>query len=157
VIGFECLALIFYRLLLFGYPPEFRAEFGVEMQIIFRMAIEEGQQSDKTPITLLLWWELRDWPTAVLREHLRVRRHKMSTNGFVDVKPLSLKELLAALVIFLLPLMFVIVSISVFPEWYGSRNMVYGTTKYNHKNHITLAPIIDSTLLEVLLYRVKKS
>jgi len=119
VIDFEHLALIFYRLLLFGYPSKFRTEFGVEMQMVFRIAIEEGQQSDKKPITLLLWRELRDWPTAVIREHLRARRHKMSTNGFVDAKQLSLNELLAAFVIFLIPLLFVIVSISVFPDWFS--------------------------------------
>ena len=107
----------FYRLLLAFYPAEFRAEFGAEMEDVFTIALTHVQQSDDERFWQLVWREIRDWPGTVLQAHLRVRRRKMASNGFVEEKPLQRRELLAALLIFLLPLVGPLVSGGNRPEW----------------------------------------
>lgn len=105
MIGFEYLALIFYRLLLACYPKEFRGEFEDEMLMVFAMAMEEDQPSGKARIGGLIWRELRDWPRAVVQEHLRERMNKMGSQVDLEgTKPLSGIDWLAASVIFILPL-----------------------------------------------------
>jgi hypothetical protein len=90
-----------YRWLLRLYPSGFRAEFGEEMQAVFTAALEE--QGGEHPWQLF-WREMRHWPASVVKAHLRARRKKMSSNEFNNEKPLPRWELLAAMVIFLLPL-----------------------------------------------------
>jgi len=108
----------FYRLLLAFYPAEFRAEFGVEMEEVFTTAVTMERQPDGDPSWLFMWREIRDWPGAVLREHLHERRRKMTTNQDMDQPPLPFKEFLAALLIFLVPLFGVLTStIGSRPEW----------------------------------------
>ena len=101
-----------YRVLLAFYPSGFRAEFGQEMQDVFATALTEVQP------WRLFWREIRDWPGSVLQEHLRTRRRKMSANGFIEEKPLPHSELLAAMIIFLLPLIsiFALTGINL-PQW----------------------------------------
>jgi hypothetical protein len=94
-----------YRALLALYPPEFRAEFGEEMQDVFTAALTEARHRGGERPWRLFWREIRGWPGSVLWEHLRARRRKMTSNGFVEEKPLPRIELLAALIIFLLPLL----------------------------------------------------
>ncbi len=104
-----------YRFLLAFYPSGFRAEFGEEMQDVFTTALTEVQYPQPWR---LFWREIRDWPGSVLQEHLRVRRRKMPSNGFIEEKPLPRSELLAAMIIFLLPLLsiFAITGINL-PQW----------------------------------------
>jgi hypothetical protein len=100
-----------YRLLLRFYPSAFREQFGEEMQIVFASALEE--KDGEHPLRLF-WRELRHWPGLVLKAHLRGRRRHTASNE----KPLPRRELLAAMIIFLLPLFsqFGITGISL-PEW----------------------------------------
>jgi hypothetical protein len=90
-----------YRWLLVLYPSGFRAEFGEEMQAVFTAALEEPGGEHPWQ---LFWREMRHWPGSVLNAHLRGRRRHMASNGINGEKPLSRRELLAALIIFLLPL-----------------------------------------------------
>lgn len=90
-----------YQRLLKLYPARFLAEFGQEMQAVFTSALEE--RGGEHPLRLL-WRELRHWPGSVLKAHLRARRRNMTSNGFNGEKPLPRQELLAAMIIFLLPL-----------------------------------------------------
>jgi hypothetical protein len=107
----------FYRLLLAFYPAEFRAEFGAEMEDVFTIALTHVQQSDGERSWRLIWREIRDWPGTVLQAHLRVRKRKMASDGFVEEKPLPRRELLAALLIFLLPFAGPLGSVGDWPEW----------------------------------------
>lgn len=93
-----------HSVLLAFYPSAFRADFGDEMQDVFAMALIEVQRPGGKRLWRLFWREIRDWPGSVLQEHLRERRRGMASNGFAEEKPLPLIELLAALIIFLLPL-----------------------------------------------------
>jgi hypothetical protein len=95
----------FYHALLTLYPSEFRAEFGDEMQNVFATALTEAQRRGRELPWRLFWLEIRGWPGSVLREHLRARRREMASNGFVEEKPMPRIELLVALIIFLLPLL----------------------------------------------------
>jgi hypothetical protein len=92
------LATKLYRLLLTCYPAVFRAEFGDEMQDNFQSALIETQHRGGELVWQLFWRELRDWPGAVLQEHLRARRNKIT-----KFAPLKTGEVLAALTIFLIP------------------------------------------------------
>lgn len=94
-----------YRVLLAFYPSGFRAEFDEEMQDVFATALTEAQRRGGERPWRLFWCEIRGWPGSVLREHLRARRREMASNGLVKEKPLLRIELLAALIIFLLPLL----------------------------------------------------
>ena len=58
-----------YALLLFGYPPRFRAEFGEEMKEVFAEAVGEGAERGGTALAGLVLRELRDWLRMVLAEH----------------------------------------------------------------------------------------
>jgi hypothetical protein len=94
-----------HRILLAFYPSGFRTEFGEEMQDVFAAALTEARHPGGEQAWRLFWREIRGWPGSVLREHLRGRRGEMVSNGFVKEKPLPRIELLAALIIFLLPLL----------------------------------------------------
>ena len=104
-----------YRVLLGLYPSAFRAEFGAEMQAVFTSALEA--QGGEHPLRLF-WRELRHWPGAVLQAHLHGWRKHMASNGFKEHKSLPRLELLAAMLIFLLPIfsLFGITGISL-PGW----------------------------------------
>lgn len=108
----------FFRLLIACYPKEFRTEFGTEMQAVFAASIAEAQHSGKDHFWKLIWREIRCWPGSALREHLQARRKNMASNyDLMDEKPLPVYELLAALVLFLIPLFGVMLTGSIFPHW----------------------------------------
>ena len=90
-----------YRLMLAGYPAEFRSEFGEEMQTVFSTTMIEAQRSDIDKLWKLTWRELRAWPGSVLQAYLQARRNKMTVQD--QFTPLRPSELLAALTIFLIP------------------------------------------------------
>ncbi len=94
-----------YRVLLACYPPAFRAEFGGEMQEVFVTALREAHHAGEKRLWRLCWREIRDWPGSALGEHLRERRRKMPSVGFLEEKPLSRSELLVAMALFALPLL----------------------------------------------------
>ena len=94
-----------YRVLLAFYPSEFRAEFGEEMQDVFATALTQVQPPGGEQPWRLFWREIRDWPGSVLQEHLRARRKEMASDRFMEEKPLPRIELLAAMIVFLLPLL----------------------------------------------------
>ena len=105
-----------YRMMIALYPAGFRAEFGEEMQAVFMSALEE--QGGEGPLWLF-WREMRHWPGSALKAHLRARsRSIMTPNGFQNEKPLPPRELLAAMIIFLLPLfsLFLVTEIDL-PGW----------------------------------------
>ena len=108
-----------FRVSLAFYPARFRAEFGEEMQEVFASVLIEDQDRGGGQAWQLLWIEIRDWPGSVLEEHLRERRRKMFSNGKPDAKPLSRGELLAAMGIFVLPLISIVAGAarSNLPEW----------------------------------------
>jgi hypothetical protein len=91
------------------------------MQDVFATALTEVQHPGR-----LFCREVRDWPGSVLQEHLRARKRKMPSNGSIDERPLPRSELLAAMIIFLLPLLSIFVPLfSIFfaitdislPQW----------------------------------------
>jgi hypothetical protein len=94
-----------YGALLAFYPPEFRAEFGNEMVDAFASLLTESQGRDGELPWKLFWREIRGWIRSVVREQLRARRQKMSSSGFMEEEPLPRSERLAAMVLFLLPLL----------------------------------------------------
>ncbi len=126
--GWEDLIMHAYRILLVFYPPGFRAEFGPEMEEVFITALADAQNSERSPLWRLIWREIRCWPGSVLREHLRARRREMPGNGFSEEKPPQRSELMAAMALFLLPI------ISIFaltgndpPQWaYYFRYFLFG-------------------------------
>jgi len=93
-----------YRALLSFYPPAFRCEFSDEMQGVFAAALAESQKPVNRKIWHLFLREVCDWPGAVLQEHLRAGRRKMFSHQ-LDEKSLPRGELLAAMLIFVLPLL----------------------------------------------------
>jgi hypothetical protein len=61
---------------------------------------------------------MRDWPGSVFQGHLRARRRKLSSNGYFEEKPLQRKELLAAMIFFLLPVFSILaVTDTNSPQW----------------------------------------
>ena len=108
-----------YRALVAFYPSRFRVEFGDEMQEVFVTALTENHYQEGRQLWQFLWREIRDWPGSVLQEHLRERKREMPSNGFGEEKPLSRRETLAAMVIFVLPLIFIIATITtgILPKW----------------------------------------
>jgi hypothetical protein len=83
------------------------------MQDVFATALTEVQHPWR-----LFWREIRDWPGSVLQEHLRARREKMPANGFIEEKPLLRSELLAAMILFLLPLFSIFAATGIsLPQW----------------------------------------
>ena len=101
--GLHLLARL-YRLLLTLYPAEFRAKFGEEMQDVFITALTTGPDSNGERAWQLVWREMRDWPGAVWRAHLRSRKGESLHQNTPTWRPLNTPELLAGLALFILPL-----------------------------------------------------
>ena len=97
-----------YSRMLRLYPHGFRADFAEEMTAIFAEAVRDAAEQSWLSLTAVCLREIRDWSGSVLQEHLRARRRKMASNGFIEKKPLPRRELLAALIIFILPILFYI-------------------------------------------------
>ncbi|MBL8154422.1 MAG: hypothetical protein JNM70_09575 [Anaerolineae bacterium] len=60
--------------LLACYPAPFQAEFAAEMNIVFRLSLQEACAQGHWAVAALIARELRDWPGSLAREHLRQRR-----------------------------------------------------------------------------------
>jgi len=104
-----------HKLLLGFYPSAFRVQFSDEMQAVFMSRLDE--QDGEHPLRLF-WRELYQFPGSALKVHLRGWRRYMGSNGFYNQESLPRIELLAAMIIFLLPLfsLFAITGISL-PVW----------------------------------------
>ena len=112
----------FYTLLLWLYPADFRDAFGEEMRAVFAKAVREAAEQGWLSLTAVFLREIRDWPGSVLQERLHARRRKTATSGFVEEKPLPRSELLAAMIVFLLPLLIPLFSVFAatgisLPQW----------------------------------------
>jgi hypothetical protein len=120
----------FYTALLRLYPRQFRTEFGNEMQDVLAQTMKDATERGLWAMMIVYLRELRDLPGSVLQEHLRARRRKMPSNGFLDEKPLQRSELLAAMIIFLLPLISILTITDVNPlQWmdYALLVLFWGT------------------------------
>jgi len=111
------IAMRLYRALLAFYPRGFRSVFGDEMQDDFQTALLEIQHSGEKHAWQLLWREFRHWPGSVWREHLRVRMI-MSSNRLIEEKPLTRSEQLAAMMLFILPMVSIFLTTGMhLPNW----------------------------------------
>ena len=86
------------------YPSSFRAEFGDEMQLVFSNAMERTQKGDVLKLLAFFGREIRDWPRAVWREHLRSRKGVDMSQNNLAWRPLKANEWLAGLALFVLPI-----------------------------------------------------
>ncbi len=103
------LAARIYHWMLAIYPAGFRYEFREEMQAVFLSSLSANDLPWQ-----VLWRELRDWPAAVITEHLRERRKVMSMNSEeIAGKPKNPVEWAASLVLFLIPLIYPIINLLV--------------------------------------------
>lgn len=59
----------FYAFLTFLYPYGFRQEFALEMRAVFQEKLRASLKCGKWAMWRVFWWELRDWPVAVLVEY----------------------------------------------------------------------------------------
>jgi hypothetical protein len=60
-----------YGILVKAYPPEFLKEFGAELEGVFGQALDAAAERGLPKIAAVWVRELRDWPLAVIRAHLR--------------------------------------------------------------------------------------
>jgi hypothetical protein len=70
-----------YRLILYLYPPHFRAEFGQEMQAVFSQRLQESARRGFYPLLGRLWLETYTFPSGLLA-------------SYQDARPLNLLLLL---------------------------------------------------------------
>jgi hypothetical protein len=93
-----------YRILLAFYPKGFRSTFGEEMFSVFEATMLETNKMDWPRRLMVFGREIRDWPAAVWREHLRSRKQIDINLNNLAWKPLNAKEFLAGLALFALPI-----------------------------------------------------
>lgn len=103
------LLLSTHAALMYLYPPDFREEFGSEMRLTFRCAMEEAALTGSTALARLFVRELRDLPLVALHERIQIWGRPERPGG-VDrpVEKLSRVEMLAALAVFLIPAGFIL-------------------------------------------------
>ncbi len=86
------------------YPSNFQDKFGDEMQMVFSKTMEKAKMSNVLELLAFLGREIRAWPGAVWREHLRHRRGIDMSQNNPSWRPLNARELLAGLALFVLPI-----------------------------------------------------
>jgi hypothetical protein len=94
----------FYAQSLRIYPSNFRGKFGDEMQTVFSTALEKAQKGNALKLLAFFGREIRGWPGAVFREHLRARKDIYINQNHLDWSPLNTREFLAGLALFILPI-----------------------------------------------------
>jgi hypothetical protein len=110
-----------YQCLLRLYPDSFRARYAQEMQEVFAQELAEVSESGPPALHAACLNELRDLPGAVLQAHCREQLTRISQKASQQAGwegPLPVKELLAALMAFALPVVFILFnspSAAVFP------------------------------------------
>ncbi len=105
-----------YRFLIRLYPRLFRDEFGAEMEAVFQEQIADAVEHGWLLLTAVFLREIRDLPVSLLKEHWQARRRKMASNRIIEEKPLPHREMLAAMIIFVLPLVSILITKSVDPN-----------------------------------------
>ena len=113
-----------HQVLVAFYPSGFRSEFGEEMQEVFAAVLTEDQHPGGERTWQRVWREFYDLPGSIVQAHLRARRRKMPVTGFIEEEPLPHSEMLAALIIFILPLFSIFFSMIALtgirlPPWTG--------------------------------------
>jgi hypothetical protein len=87
------------------------------MQADFQSALIEIQHAHGKGTCILFWREIHDLPGAIWQAHLRARM-KMSSNRFDGEKTLRSSELLAAMMLFLLPIVSILFTTGInLPNW----------------------------------------
>ena len=69
-----------YGLLFNLYPKSYREEYGDELQMVFNLSLDEVMKMGRVNVAGVLLRELTGLPKAILYEHLRERRSKMTGN-----------------------------------------------------------------------------
>ena len=93
-----------YGLFLSLFPKNYREEFGMELQAVFDLSLEDALKIGGVEIVSVVFRELIELPGAILYEHLRERRKARMTGKFAsrfDFAPGSWTESFAALAPFL--------------------------------------------------------
>ena len=93
-----------YSLLLYLFPRAYREEYGDELRTVFGLSFDDGLETGWIGGARVTLRELAGLPRAILYEHLRERRKKM-TGKFAsrfDFEPGSRTEIFAALAPFLI-------------------------------------------------------
>lgn len=63
------------------YPRPIRAMFGAEMQLVFEEALGDARKHGHAAVIGLIWREIIDWPTCLLREHVAAYQPRPLTHG----------------------------------------------------------------------------
>jgi hypothetical protein len=93
-----------YGLLLNLYPKAYREEYGVELQMVFNLSLDDAMKMGKLDVAGVLLHEMIGLPNAIIHEHLRERRKQKMTGKSAsrfDFAQGSRTEILAALAPFL--------------------------------------------------------
>ena len=101
------LFLYAYACLLNLFPRGYRTEYGEELQSVFRLVMEDAVFRGGLSALRMGLHELRDFPSTIVREHIRERRKKTLETQAHDLQfndPLSRTALLVGVGLFLLVL-----------------------------------------------------
>lgn len=101
------LFLYAYACLLNMFPRGYRTEYGEELQSVFRLVMEDADFRGGLSALRMGLHELRDFPSTIVREHIRERRKKALETQARDFQfndPLSRRALLVGVGLFLLVL-----------------------------------------------------
>jgi hypothetical protein len=101
------LFLYAYACLLNLFPRGYRTEYGEELQSVFRLVMEDADFKGGLSVLRMGLHELRDFPSTIVREHIRERRKKTLETQAHDLQfndPLSRRALLVGVGLFLLVL-----------------------------------------------------
>ena len=99
-----------HRSLLNLYPKRFRKEYVEELQTVFNLSLEDAARQNSLKLTKVILLELISLPGAIVHEHLRERRKRMTGkfSSRFDFAPGSRTEALAALAPFLVGMVMIV-------------------------------------------------
>ena len=97
-----------YRLLLHLYPKGFQSKYAEEMQDVFAQAVEEATQGGLPALRSICLRELWNFPGTLLQAYAWERSSRV-TRKILGEGALNFKELLAALMAFILPVAFILI------------------------------------------------
>ena len=80
----EQIATKIYGHVLKLYPATFRADFGEEMQTVFRMALEEAAQAGDGTLLAIIGREIHDLPSSIIWEHQAERTRQRRLLALTD-------------------------------------------------------------------------
>jgi hypothetical protein len=97
--------ILLYGVCLYLFPRRFRMEFGAEMQVVFSEALDGAAAQGRLSLGRTLLKELIHLPGAALLQHLKLKTDLDGWHG-----PPSRGEVLVALVIFILPISYILLN-----------------------------------------------